>query len=554
MKRFLLYVILLILTIPFVGTVSAQDLTNAESRKINTMVLDVIDRYEDFAGVYDEDSEYEFIRLFQTSDSPVYAGDLLLGYEMGQTIPASEYAVKLLDFANNVSINISKIRKEQPYFEDGLWYVPVHMQKSIEYTDGSLIISSDFFYEDRFDLRVLMACDLEEDRCKICRIDGSIDSEKVFPMKFMIIRKPEQTNSKLSLDNMLRVNGQKIEYNDLDYAIVPDGDLDPMEYNEIKYEVQISSQVVDSTLRHKEMAFDFKKTRGRFKIRNKYAPMSAYKLTRSPQGITDKSWAYELGFDLGFGVPVGKTGGSRFGLFIGAAASYSNLSLFADKFAYNYVIESNKVNSSGYKDLISQTDYRFSINSITESISFLDLMVPLYMSFDHRFGRKGRVWLNWNIGVKAYMNMNSIIGWSNNSYDVDGTLAVWDKLANNKISDKSFSGTFTEFLSPCEYSKLSVDLADLAGIELPSIELSAAANIALHIKLSRSAFLTLGAGYEMGLTECHLSSRDKFYSQNEVYPFVTDSQNNVIAAYSLYDTVSFQREALWLDLGFMFKF
>ena len=95
MKRFLLYVILLILTIPFVGTVSAQDLTNAESRKINTMVLDVIDRYEDFAGVYDEDSEYEFIRLFQTSDPPVYAGPLLLGYEMGQTIPASEYAVKL---------------------------------------------------------------------------------------------------------------------------------------------------------------------------------------------------------------------------------------------------------------------------------------------------------------------------------------------------------------------------------------------------------------------------------------------------------------------------
>lgn len=54
------------------------------------MILDVIDRYEDFAGVYDEDSEYEFLRLFQSPDSPVYAGDLLLGYGVDETIPVSE--------------------------------------------------------------------------------------------------------------------------------------------------------------------------------------------------------------------------------------------------------------------------------------------------------------------------------------------------------------------------------------------------------------------------------------------------------------------------------
>lgn len=543
MKFLRYYIVLCTFLFVICGSASAQSFTNAESRKINTMLLDVIDRYEDFAGVYDEDSEYEFLRLFQSPDSPVYAGDLLLGYGVDETIPASEYATKMLDFTPNVAVTISKVRKGQAYYENDVLYIPVSLQKSIEYTDGNLILSSDIFYDDKFDLTLLMACDLENEKCKIASITGSIDSEDVFPMNFYLIRRPEPTSSNLKLEDMLTVDGKKLEYNIFDYAIVPEGKLDPMSFKEVKHEVRISSELVDSTFRHKEMSYDFKKTRGRFKIRNKYAPMSAYALTKAPSGVSADSWAYELGFDLGFGVPVGVTGASRFGLFIGLAASYSDLTLNNEGFNYIYSLDEYHTSPSkpGRFDLASRTDYFFDISSVRENVTFIDLMVPLYMSFDHRFGKKGRVWLNWNFGVKAYVNMNDIIGWNMSSYIPEGRLTVTDAIRQIRLYEGSFNKNINEFISAPKYTK-----------EL--YELSAAANAALYIKLSRSAFLTLGAGYELGLTDSHISGRDDYYYNGRVYPFVSGVNNNVIAAHTMYDSVSFTRKALWVDFGFMFKF
>ena len=538
-----LYVFLCVFLFAFCGIVSAQDFTNAESRKINTMLLDVIDRYEDFAGVYDEDSEYEFIRLFQRPDVPVFAGDLLLGYGNDDTLPASEYAAKMLDFTPNVAISISKVRKGQAYVEDGLLYVPIYLQKSIEYTDGSLILSSDVFYDDKFDLTLLMACDLENEKCKIASITGSIDSEDMFPMNFFIIRRPERSGSSLNLEDMLTINGKKLEYNDWDYAIVPEGKLDPMDFKEVMYEVRLKSTVVDSTYRHKEMAYDFKKTRGRFKIRNKYAPMSAYALTKAPSGVTADSWAYEFGFDLGFGVPVGSTGASRFGLFIGLAASYSDLTLNKDQFNYSYSL--NELHSSpsrpGQYEVSTRTDYFFDISKVKENVTFVDLMVPVYMSFDHRFGKKGRVWLNWNVGVKAYMNMNEYLGWNMTSYLPEGNIAIRDAYKQQYLRNDTFHKSISTFITAPDYSK-------------EAYEISAAANAALYIKLSKSAFLTMGAGYELGLTDSHIATRDNYFKSNSLYPFVCDTNDNVIAVHTMYDCVSFTREALWVDFGFMFKF
>lgn len=543
MKFIRYYIVLCTFLFAFCESAFAQNFTNAESRKINTMLLDVIDRYEDFAGVYDEDSEYEFLRLFQSPDSPVYAGDLLLGYGVDETIPASEYATKMLDFTPNVAVTISKIRKGQAYYENDMLYIPISLQKSIEYTDGNLILSSDIFYDDKFDLTLLMACDIENEKCKIASITGSIDSEDVFPMNFIVIRRPEPSSSNLKMEDMLTVDGKKLEYNVFDYAIVPEGKLDPIQFKEVMHEVRISSELVDSTFRHKEMTYDFKKTRGRFKIRNKYAPMSAYTLTNAPSGISAKSWAYELGFDIGFGVPVGSTGASRFGLFIGVAASYSDLTLINGGFDYNYSLNEYHTtpNRLGSYDLVARTDYSFEISSIKENVTFVDLMVPLYMSFDHKFGKKGRVWFNWNFGLKAYMNMNDIIGLNMSSYVPEGRLTVTDAIKQHCLYDCSFNENISEFIVTPNYSK-------------ESYELSAAANAAFYIKLSRSAFLTLGAGYELGLTDSHISTRSDYFDSRRAYPFVSDVNNKVIATYSMYDSVSFTREALWVDLGFMFKF
>lgn len=512
----------------------AQNLTNSEARKINTMLLDLVERYEDFAGVYDGDTEYEFIRLFKDSESPVYAGDLLLGYDIRKSaIPARQYATELLDYAENISVKISKVRKGVPYFDNGEWYVPIRLKKSVEYTDGNIIISSREYYQEDFELTILAACDLENERCKISSITGNISSNDGFPRKFWVIQEPEKHSySKISLDELLTADGEKIRYNSYGYAIVPEEGLD--ELNEMKYEVRITADTLSSTLRHKVIAYDFKKTRGRIKLRNKFAPFSAYSLDKKHTDLKSKSWAYELGCDFGFGLPMGPTGATRFGAFVGVAASISSIGLTKESIQYDYTLQKtddNPVNSNASEEY----KYSYVINSVSEKASYVDLTVPVYLSFDHRLDQNGRFWLNWNVGAKAYLSIDPISG--GRSLDIDGQLS---KSQNKNTSTIDLADTKV-FVSKPMYSKNFIDL-------------SATANAALHIMVSRSAFITVGAGYELGLTDSHVGKKGSYFSQSS-YPIVySDSQNTTKAAHSLFDYTTFKRKAIWLDLGFMLKF
>lgn len=497
---------------------------------MNTMILDLIERYEDYSGVYDDDSEYEFLRLFKNQDVSVYAGDLLLGYDTKKSsLPANEYAKNILDYAQNISVNINTISKGTPYFADNMWYVPVSFKKNVEYTDGSIILSSKDYYKEEFTISLLIACNLEEEYCKISEITGMINSDKSFPKQYWVIEQPEKSYSKLNLNDILTSDGKQLEYSTYGYAIVPEGSIDTM--NEMKYEVRIKADTLNTTIRHKLISYDFKKTRGRMKIRNKIAPFSTYGI--ASDAIDSKSWGYELGVDLGFGVPVGATGGSRFGIFVGAAAAYSSISLsLKDDISYEYSLIRNE--SKEGIELHQTTDtYSFEINSVQEKSSYIDLMIPLYMSWDHRLGDRDLIWLNWNVGAKAYVNLNQL--YNLNEYKVEGSI-------EKNGESVSFSNMPKGFIATPDYKKSLIDI-------------SAMANAALHIRCSQSAYLTIGAGYELGITKSHNGGDTPYFETGSVYPFVySEALDKPIAVHSLFDSISFRRKALWLDLGVMFKF
>ena len=516
------------------GVSYAQELTNKEMRKINSMVLDVVERYEDFAAMYDEDSEYEFLRLFRNKEVPVYAGDLMLGFAVDSaSLSASEYARYVLDYADNVAISISNVKKGEPFVSDDQVYIPVSLKKSIEYMDGTIMISSDSFYAQDFNLQLTMVCDRDLRSCKISRISGNIDSDDIFPMKYWVVMKPEETFSKLDLNRMITADGQPLQYNDFGYALVPENSID--DNLDLKYEVRLKADTLGGTPRHKMLSYDFKKTRGRLKIRNKFAPMSAYELTGTPNTISMDSWAYEIGADIGFGVPMGANGRSRFGLFIGAAASLSSINLSHDNVSYGYTLTSSQQTSAELE--VTETKYDFSIKSISEGVKYLDLMVPVYMSFDHSFDRNGRVWLSWNVGAKAYLNTKQKIAFDMFSpvFHVQGAYEINDRVTN---IDKNF----TAFLSPASYERNLIDI-------------SAAANATLNIRCTRSMFVTVGAGYEYGITDTYTSAGETYSNGKDRLPFVYSvEEKDIVAAYSMMNSISFRRKALWIDLGLMFKF
>lgn len=547
MKRLSL-IIICFLTI-MSGVSYAQELTNKEIRKINSMILDVVERYEDFAAVYDEDSEYEFLRLFKSKDVPVYAGDLMLGFALDSvSLSAADYARNLLDYADNVAISIRQVKKGKPYIDENQVYIPVAFTKSIEYMDGAVMISSEDFYEQDFNLQLTLVCDRDLKTCKISRITGNIDSDEVFPKKFWVVKKPEETFSKLDLNRMLTSDGKPLQYNEYGYAFVPENSIDN-NIIDLKYEVRLKADTLSGTSRHKMLSYDFKKTRGRLKIRNKFAPMSAYKLTDNPEGIKMDSWAYELGVDLGFGVPMGANGRSRFGLFIGAAASLSSINLSHKGFEYGYSLASSHATSSPDQQDRTENKYKFSINSVNEEVKYLDLMVPVYLSFDHSFDRNGRFWLSWNVGVKAYLNTDQKI------FKTPVLKVVGKYVEGESQKVVNFEKNFTKFLAPVTYGKKGIlGIDEIKGIG--SIDISAAANATLNIRCTRSMLVTVGAGYEYGHFPTYSSDNAEYVNEAKgIYPFVYSAEeNDVVAAYSMMNSVSFRREALWIDLGLMFKF
>ncbi len=515
--------LLLCLSISFAD---AQSLTNRERRHINSKVLTLIEEYERYVSVYDDDAAYAFQNLFAHDAVPVVC-DVIGFPSYLEQVPVAEYIRQVRDVVATTDMQIKDVRKGEMKFTGNVWNMQVTFRKSVSYIDSNGYAFSIATYHGKdMDMTMSVSYNPYSDICLIESIEGKVDSDMTFPKgRFFIVNKSvlnDVPNKYKRYIPELKVGGEELVYNEFEQSILPSG-LPVV--NDVDVEVAIDT--LSRGANYDVIGFKFDRRKGRMKVRYGMAPFSAYKVTTS-QEVTHRSGAMEAGLD--FGVTWSSGAHSKMGFFGGAGVSMSQIDLSLGKpISYSYMTSV----IDGQTKMFNQMTLEYNIDSASESLKFVDVFVPVYFEIEHILGK--HILLSWNFGVKAYYHLETRVV----PYKMSGTIRDDSGLVLAVHNQE-----FTDFINPASYRRRPFDI-------------SAMANLGIDVNLyKRKFYLMLKGGYEYGITRSYTSSGKRYFddSRPHIYPVIYNPVNKEVSAlHSFIGNTSYHRQAIWLEAGFKFK-
>ncbi len=512
----------------------AQELTNAERRRINLKVLNVIELYERASKLSDDEERYIFRELFAESDSTRIFMDLMgMDNYMGQ-VSVKQYMDAVEANMIGIDVGLYNVRRGKMSFDGDVWKIPVSFMKRVSYFDNNgVLFSTDEFYKGaKYDYMMTLAYNPVEDMCRISSIDGNITSVIQFPSgRFYVMSKdPGMSAKELKRENKL-FEQNNLKYNSFDQVFVSGSELEPWHRD-----IRIKREVIQPAGNYDIIKLKYNKLKWRGKIRyahtynnDKYG-FGAFKAFSSNQDkITTRSNATEYGFDIGRAALVGR--GGSLSIYTGAALSKSNVSFSKDDFEYRYSTVDPGNTANDYNDASVNYTRIYKIDEVKESVSYTDIVVPLYVSWDPSLGK----WMHWSFsaGMKFYFNRDV----EASSLDFKGKVTYGDKVSELGSYDRFL--TTTRYCEPFSYSMAFGFEWDFA---IPWCK--------------RYAYIYAKASYEYGLSGYYhdAGNRRRFFSESD-YPLVYSAvENKDIAVKSFLSSVDLRRQALWFELGLMFKF
>lgn len=497
---------------------------------MNSRILETLEDYERYSSLYDDEAEYYFTTMFENPESAVIFCDLMGMPSFKDEISLQDYVDLVKQQSQNTVVIIKDVVKGEYTFKDGKWYVPVTFRKSISYIDkGGYVFSAEEYFGADYQIHMQLCYNPQADRCMVCSIKGELDSQKVFPKeRFKIVDKAGELDKKSAkYMESLTVDGQPLGYNQFGQAIVSQGEF-------VTYDPDVDI-IIDNGYQgfnYDVVSFRFAPRNTRIQLRYGLAPVSAYRIKRDEGNISDniydKSSAMEVGADLGFAFQVGAK--SKMSFNFGAGISWSELNLnyaLANPYTYSYTYVSGVSNG-----MLTTGRVGYSIASATESVKYMDLMVPIYFELEHNINK----WLmiSWNFGVKGYLPLQTNLA---TPYTLVGTTSVDGQESTELVlasKDKRLL-----FIAPNTYDKNTFDLSAMANL---------GADFSLY---KRMIYATLRVGYEYGILSSYDSDLRPYDTSK---PVVYDAdKGNHVAVNSLISGMSFSRNALWISFGFKFK-
>lgn len=532
MKRFAALFLAAFIILPV--SLSAQVLTNKERRNINLKIIDLIETYERTSDLSDSDEVYDFTDLFVSQDVSVYC-DLMGTSRYKSSLSVKEYISEAVKYAGDrMDIDIINIVKGEMSFSDGCWIIPVSFNKYVSYSDANEVLFSSVEYYDRSPYRITLNLryDPEDDACLIQSIEGKINAEKSFPTgRFQVVKENEYLSGRnQSYAQKMEYNGRPLEYNSFRQAIVPvdfvpktsDPDVAPVK------------DLIATAENYDFVMYSFKTNYHRAKLRMGVAPIMAYSIGKgsSPDVKMARSMAFEIGVDFGTTFLVGN---SKLGVYTGAAISLSNATVALKK-GGNLPEQSILVREDDglfYPKIVS-----YSLETATESLTFKDIMIPLYVEGEHRIGTSAA--FIWNLGAKAYFGLDTDKG----RYKVTGTRTIGS--GDPVTIDEEYS----LFLNPVSADRSIFNVSAIANVGM-DFNLINKADSKLYNRLSA----TVKLGYEHGLMQVWNSNGPDYSLRDPllVYYPSADGGGRNIASRSLLSNINLGRQAVWLELGIKFK-
>lgn len=513
MKTAIKYILFWVLCVSSIAS-NAQQLTNAERRKMYMDVLNLINNYERYAEVKQE-RRSDFLRLFRNSSTPIYND--LMGISDMPTLAANEYADSMISQALYPDVIIRNVTHDTPFAKDGKWYMNVSFAKELEYMDfhGIFEFSSSKHYGADYQIRALVSWDGKG--AKFESLEGSIDSPVApYPVNYMIFE-PRHPN-----DSALLFYGTPIALESYDgnaYAILPRATTKAFTYTKDK-DVHIKLKNDE----HNKVYMSYKPKRWRIKARYEQAvatqgngfswnnPLSvdaefkfnnnSYNQDKKTYKIYDSKnhngyYAKEeynfvhttsmraLGLDLGYIFP--SSGSVKWGFFTGAALRQTSIS---SKYPGEHELSFNREST---EDEDGDTYLRqYTVWGMKYDTKVQELYFPAYFDMDIRCSSRFSIYLDF--GAKVYWAFNDpMTTFDMGTYTVKGT---YPKYGNIVFDETSFDGYglngFVNGKEPDTWNNIYSTGKDY-GI---NFSIDAFAGLGFRIRVFNDLYLDLGCNYQ----------------------------------------------------------
>ena len=509
------------------ATASAGPLSHRARRQMNRRVFDMCENYEVRSIVSRKSDKYGFKLMF-SDDAKIFC-DLYNTNRFTAEISPEEYADLVLNRCENVDVILTNAKKKSLEQVGDKWIYTIGLDKFISYNDKlGVLFPFNEAQKQYFNLEV--AFEFDADDMSNCRISSikCLNSNSFPVFKNYWIVQQNTTTKEAVMDRDVFSDGKKLEFNSFRQAYSEHGDFEYWDDN-----VRLTVEDRGSNEEYKYVQFKYQPCHFRIKLRNQFALGSAYKVIANSAFEPDsKSSAYEVGVDLGYSMSLSRK--LMLEIYTGLSMSMSKLDLSYGQ-PINYSYETTDRNGDVYTR-------SYAINSVSQSVKFKDLMVPLYLNLNYKINKNH--YLTLDFGVKAYFNTNATA----DSFHMAGQVSAAHKYPGHDLNQigglGAFDADYNEFLSAVAFERKSVDL-------------SAAVNLGYNLNLwSRKLFLDFKIGYEFGFGNSYESDENAFFDPSkQVYPMVylANEERDVVFR-PMADCVSFKREALWLNLGFIYKF
>ena len=511
------YSLVFLLCFCFYTSVKGQSVSLSDARDFNLAILDVFDQYERSSSLTEKSDSSLFVSLFSDINKKCVYNDLLgsKGYQTMVT-PFAYLKAYPIDGSVIVQSSLSNISKAGDiYVENGLLHRKIACSKYLMLIDsnvfsdgeGGVLFDSSELYKDDPDFRLIFdfSYSPETKECKISSI--SAEKEKSHsPLdedSFSVI-----TKSSDKYDSYLKTRGNQISFNEFNQSFAYRDDIEmthpdiiatPVEYN--------------AGRRYNVIGFIYRPIFMRAKVYSDFAIGGSYRVVTSQEDIVKaKSGGFDLGVDIGFERPVSPNW--KIGLYGGVGFNRSKITLMANDVQYDFEL----------RHLGIKRHYSFSAE---ESLTLLDLFVPLYLELEINLGR--RMVIDLDLGAKGYLNMKTTLS----------PYSVFGSFGGSHVEE-----SYTSFYYPEKYNRRTYDITPFARIEFD------------YGIIKNRLYAYASYGFDMAFVPSYESALNQYLvTYDNIYPFFYSIiQGKDIPSRSLIGTVSYTRSSNLISFGLKLKY
>lgn len=504
--------------------VGAQAIPLPLEREFIMNALRVLEDYEFNSTLRNTQSVGEYMALF-ADENQVLFNDLL-GISEAETLPLRDYVELFRKNAISPSIKIKNVRRGKIQDTGEALVVPLYFKKEMRYNNKcGAILSSNAYYNDDYDMEMVVSMDKASKEIQIISLTGKIDSEMPrLGQDFAIVEYHDSRDKKVSN------NGQLLNFNVFDQAFIPM----PYNLNYSDEDENMKIHLAENDCNNIRLSYH-----PRHFVIKPYANIplgSPFSMGEASSMMDISTSGMEFGIDFGYILTI--TPNFKINLFTGLGYSTGKINMTVGDLNYHY-----SATSDADIDGVPYTRY-YEISDLQQSINLGHIILPLYGDFEYKFGKIFSAFAQ--LGVKMYFNAGSKVNSFTGNMYVFGVYPEYGNLLINAPYMNDFGHTSIDENAD---NDLKVRGASFDGI----------GGLGVRAKIYGPLSIEAGVNYQIGLSNIMINARTP---GNLVQGAITESQ--AFATYtvkegtilhSLTDYIgNIKRSSLNIKVGLILKF